>query len=158
MKTSSERKPGQVNEMEPGGVSPTTVARGPREVINEVLDECERGLPGNLRLRRRLWPDLPPRLDTPETTWRLLVAGVVREAIDTTGDGGEIVVLAHSTEVRTGATTGLAPGRYLLVTVRWPGSVFGTVGGITTPAGVRMAWRKARDGAGFGVWIRAGAA
>ena len=126
----------------------------PRDILNRVLDECERTLPDNLRLSRRLWPNLPSAVVLAPADLARVVGDAVRQVIDALGDGGEIIVMAHPTEVRGGRGPGLAPRRYLLVTVQASGWLFAPEPPLTVPPGVQFAWRAARDGAGAGVCLR----
>ncbi len=131
--------------------APTT-----REILNRVLDDCERTLPDNLRLSRRLWPNLPAAVVLAPADLARVVGDTVRQAIDALSDGGEIIVMAHPTEVRTGAGTGLAPGRYLLITVQSSALAFAfpPEPPLTVPASVHLAWRAARDGRDAGVCLQ----
>ncbi len=99
---------------------------------------------------------LPAAAPAPTTREILnrVVGDTVRQAIDALSDGGEIIVMAHPTEVRTGVGTGLAPGRYLLVTVQSSGLAYAPEPPLTVPAGVHLAWRAARDGMDAGLCLR----
>lgn len=140
-------------EANPARTTPA-VAANPRAMLNQVLDDCQRTLPDNLRLARRFWPNLPAAVALPAADLERVVSDAVRQAIDALGDGGEITVMAHPTEVRGGMGGGLAPGRYLLVTVQASGWMFAPELPLRVPPGVDLAWRAARDGAGAGVCLR----
>ena len=154
MKVTREPTPVPTGSQAPTTLPAAAPALTPCDIIHRALDVCDRTLPDNIRLTRRLWPNLPSAVALPAADLHRVVGDAVRQASDALGDGGEITVLAHPTEVRGGMGGGLAPGRYLLVTVQASGWMFAPEMPLNVPPGVHLAWRAARDGAGAGVCLR----